>query len=159
MSSVRIVGGVLPGELPQRVLAQNLPGIKPAAYHLPTGESVRAASSRAWAYLLPTYQRFRTELAKLPTGATATQLTRESWIAPLLKELDYGRVPVTPGGHLSAGTGDDIRDYPISHLWDDIPMHQLGWNLDLDSRAQGVSGAARAPQSMLQEYLNRAPEH
>ncbi len=155
---MRILGGVLPGELSERIMAQDVAGISPADYHL-AGESVRAAASRAWAYLLPTYQRFRAELATLPEDSAATSLTRDAWLLPLMGQLGYGRVPLTPGGHLAAGEGDEQREYPISHLWTDVPMHLLGWNLDLDSRAKGVRGAARAPQSMVQEYLNREHEH
>ncbi len=159
MSGVRIVGGILPGELPERVIGQDLTGIKPADYDLPPGESVRAAASRAWAYLLPAYLRFREGTAELPTDAGGTALTRDAWLGPLFKELGYGRLKTTPEGHLDAGDGDEVRSYPISHLWHDVPVHMLGWNIDLDSRQKGVRGAARAPQSMVQEYLNREPDH
>lgn len=161
MSAWNIEGGILPGELPDRISRQDkqLGGLTPADYHLAGNETVGAAASRAWSYLESTYRSFRAELAKLPEDDGATGLTREAWIAPLLRELGYGRVAPTPGGHLSAGEGDDARDYPISHLWNDVPMHLLGWNISLDSRSRGVRGAARAPQSMLQEYLNRTPEH
>ena len=38
-------------------------------------------------------------------------------------------------------------------------MHLLGWGIDLDSRTEKAAGAARAPQSMVQEFLNRSDEH
>ncbi len=39
----------------------------------------------------------------------------------------------------------------------DVPLHLLGWKLDLDKRIKGVPGAAdRAPHALVQEFLNRA---
>lgn len=161
MTTWTIEGGILPGELPDRMSRQDkqLGGLSPADYHLAGNETVGAAASRAWSYLESTYRSFRAELDKLPADEPAIGLTRDAWISPLLRELGYGRVSPTPGGHLTAGEADDARDYPISHLWNDVPMHLLGWNVSLDSRSKGVRGAARAPQSMLQEYLNRTPQH
>ena len=161
MTTWTIEGGILPGELPDRISRQDkqLGGLAPADYHLAGNETVGAAASRAWSYLESTYRSFRAELDKLPADEPAIGLTRDAWISPLLRELGYGRVSPTPGGHLTAGEADDARDYPISHLWNDVPMHLLGWNVSLDSRSKGVRGAARAPQSMLQEYLNRTPQH
>lgn len=161
MSSWSIEGAILPGELPDRIARQDkqLGGLAPADYHLGSNENVRSAASRAWSYLESTYHAFRAELTKIPSDEPATGLTREAWLAPLFRELGYGRVAPSPGGHLTAGDGDDQREYPISHLWNDVPIHLLGWNVSLDSRSKGVRGAARAPQSMMQEYLNRKVEH
>jgi hypothetical protein len=75
--------------------------------------------------------------------------------AALLRALDFGPVPATPGGHLAA----EGRDYSVSHLWADVPVHLLGWGIHLDTGTGRVAGAARAPQSMVQELLNRSPDH
>jgi hypothetical protein len=38
-----------------------------------------------------------------------------------------------------------------------VPIHLLGWGVGLDKRSKGVAGAAdSAPQSLMQEYLNRS---
>lgn len=159
MSAVRIVGAILPGELPARIVDADLPGLTPADYGLAGGETVRAAASRAWEYLRGVYATFRDETARLSPDDPGTALTRDRWLLILLRELGYGRVPLTPGGHLTAGTGDEAGDYPVSHLWEDVPVHLMGWNVNLDARNPGVAGAARAPQSMVQELLNRNDEH
>jgi N-6 DNA Methylase len=153
--TVRSVGALLPADLLARVVAgTDLPGLSPDNYHL-AGEPVRQAASRAFEYSRGVYARFRDELARRPGGDAGTGLTRERWLQPLLGALYYGRVPATPGGHLNV----DGRDYPISHLWADVPVHLLGWGVDLDARTGRVAGAARAPQSMVQELLNRSPDH
>ena len=71
----------------------------------------------------------------------------------LLSELGFGRVPYARGG-LTAGD----RSYPVSHLWETVPIHLLGWHTDLDRRT-GSGETGRAPQSMLQEFLNVSDAH
>src|SRR5690606_1806845 len=54
----------------------------------------------------------------------------------------------------------DGKTYPVSHGWGHIPIHLVGFNVDLDRRTEGVAGAARSsPHSMLQELLNRSDKH
>ncbi len=41
-----------------------------------------------------------------------------------------------------------------------MPVHLLGWGVDLDRRTPGLAGAAdRAPHAMVQELLNRSDDH
>ena len=141
MTAVRTVGSLLPADILAAALDGSLPGMTGADYHLAAGETPRQAASRSWTYLQGVYRSYRDELAKLPAGQTGTALTREKWLQILLRELDYGRVPTTPGGHLAVGG----KEYPISHLWADVPMHLLGWGIDLDSRTEKAAGAATRP--------------
>ena len=158
VSTVRVVGGVLPSDVVGRALAGDLPGMAAGDYHLASGERISAGAARSWDYLLGAYASFRSTLSAQP-DRVATGLTREKWLLLLLRELDYGRVPTTQGGHMTAGADGDVRQYPISHLWADVPIHLMGWGIDLDRRTEGVAGAARAPQAMVQEFLNRSGEH
>lgn len=155
-TAVRVVGGLLPADLLARISVGDpaLPGNTPADYHLAAGERLGDAASRAWAYLLGAYRAFRDQLEKLPETDRATSLTRERWLQLLFRELGYGRLATTRG--ITAGD----RSYPVSHLWESVPIHLLGWRIDLDRRTPGTVGAAgAAPQSMLQEYLNRSDDH
>ena len=158
VSTVRVVGGVLPSDVVGRALAGDLPGMAAGDYHLASGERISAAAARSWDYLLGAYASFRSTLSAQP-DRVATGLTREKWLLLLLRELGYGRVPTTSGSHMTAGADGDVRQYPISHLWADVPIHLMGWGIDLDRRTEGVAGAARAPQAMVQEFLNRSGEH
>ena len=45
------------------------------------------------------------------------------------------------------------KSFPISHRSGPVPIHLLGWATDLDHKTPHVT--ARAPQSMVQELLNR----
>ena len=53
------------------------------------------------------------------------------------------------------------REYAISHEWAGrVPVHLMGWRLDIDRRRRGVPGAARAsPHGLVQEFLNRSDAH
>ena len=153
---IRIQGGLFPAELLSRVSAGLLDGQKSSDYHLATGETVREAANRAWAYLTGVWAGYRQVAAKLPESDRGTTVTRERWLLLLLRELDYGRVPITDAG----GLVTDDKAFAVSHAWEHVPMHLLGHRVDLDRRSTGVAGAAAAsPQSMMQELLNRSDRH
>ena len=154
---VRIEGGLLPSSLLGRMAdakAGGLDGIASADYGLAHGETVREAANRVWAYLRTVWVGYRSALVDLPESDRATKLTRERWLLILLDQFGYGR--------LSAGKGMDVdgKHFPVSHGWGSVPIHLLGARIDLDRRTSGVAGAAgQAPQSMLQELLNRSDDH
>lgn len=157
---VRVQGGLLPTGVLTRISVGDMDGSAPAEYHLAGGESVRDAANRVWAYMRGVWVRFQDSLTGLDDADAAIGLTRERFLLPLLNQLDYGRVPPAPSGGLAIDDDQEKR-FPISHVWaDDIPIHLLGVGVDLDKRTPGVAGAAKqAPQSMVQEYLNRADSH
>lgn len=131
-------------------------GLQSSDYHLAAGESVRDAANRVWSYLQGVWRAYRDALDKLPETDAATALTRERFSLVLLDQLGYGRVQRTPKGGLVA----DGESYPVSHMWQNVPVHLLGARVDLDSRTKGVPGAAgSSPQAMVQEALNRSDEH
>lgn len=157
---VRVQGGLLPAGLLTRISEGDIEGSTASDYHLAGGESTRDAANRVWAYMQGVWKRFEDELANGSGEDARTGITRERFLLPLLSQLDYGRVPLAPPGGLAADDDPDKR-FPVSHLWDDdIPIHLLGVGVDLDKRSPGVVGAAKiAPQSMVQEYLNRSSNH
>lgn len=158
LTAVRSVGALLPSDLLPRVAAgdPDLGGFSGRDYHLAAGESPREAANRAWAYLVGVWPSFQDALTRLPEGDAAVGLTRERWLQVLFRELGYGRLQTTPAGGLSAAG----KTFPVSHAWGAVPIHLLGWGVDLDKRTKGVAGAAeRAPHAMLQELLNRSDDH
>ncbi|MGC5015119.1 Eco57I restriction-modification methylase domain-containing protein [Streptosporangium sp. DT93] len=153
--SVRTAGGLLAADLFNRVLKAEsgesaLPGREPETYGLLPHENVREAAARAFDYLNGAWQAFTKEREKAAQEGRAPR-TRDRWLIPLLRQLDYG--------HLTAAGGLTIDDvsYPVSHRWEHVPIHLLGWNVDLDHRTPRVT--AQAPQSMVQELLNRSDDH
>lgn len=154
--AITVVGGVVPPSLLGRVQAGEIndaKSIAPASFHLAGTETVRDAASRTWMYLQGAWSAWReADAAKRPDGQGAgTGDARQKWLLVLLRELGYGQVPATPGGLRIQGDA-----YPISHRWESVPIHLLGPGVDLDKRTPKVEGAARrAPQAMVQEFLNR----
>ncbi|MFA1550734.1 Eco57I restriction-modification methylase domain-containing protein [Actinomadura chokoriensis] len=161
-TAVRIEGGLLSADLIERIrnADTNLKGNSPKTYHLAATERLGEAASRKWEYLRGAYRAFRERLADLPESDTATSKTREYWLLRLFEELGFGRLTYIRGGI-------PVRDetYPVSHHWGShVAIHLLGWNTDLDRRATGArtgrkGQASRAPQSMLQEFLNNSDAH
>jgi hypothetical protein len=157
VSTVRVVGGLLPADLLADVAAgKNLPGLTPADYGLAEAETLREAANRSWDRLLAAWGSFRRHVPPGPVTGVQTETTRNRWLRVLFDELGYGRLPAVPAGGLNVGDAA----YPLSHLWQRTPVHLLGAGVALDHRTRGVAGAAtRAPHSMLQELLNRSPDH
>lgn len=146
LQAIRIVGGIVPPSLIPRIQAGEVDpaSLTAGSYRLAGNETIRDAAARAWAYLRGAWVAWK-ELDAPGAGAT-----RDKWLLPLMRELGYGNVPA-----LSHGLVVDGTSYPVSHAWEHVPIHLLSPAVSLDRRNPGVAGAARAPQAMLQEALNR----
>ncbi|WP_228915642.1 Eco57I restriction-modification methylase domain-containing protein [Streptomyces sp. DH20] len=156
--SVLTVGGLLPPDMLTRVRdGKDVPGALPKDYGLfAANDTVRDAAERSWAYLKGVWTAYRDSLAKDGAldneGIPAVGVTVERWLLPLFEQLGYGRLPDAPAGGLPSADGE--KRFPVSHAWQAVPVHLTGWNVDLDRRSSTVPGPA--PQSLLQEYLNRS---
>ncbi|MFE2295638.1 Eco57I restriction-modification methylase domain-containing protein [Streptomyces sp. NPDC059452] len=156
--TVATVGGLLPYDLLVRIKeGKEQSGSKPADYRLfAKGESVRDAAERSWGYLRGVWAAYQDALARDgaddDAGVHAVGLTTERWLLPLFEQLGFGALSAVPEPGLPAH--DDTKDFPVSHAWAHVPVHLTGWNIPLDVRTPHV--APQAPQSMVQEYLNRS---
>lgn len=151
--AVRPVGGLLPGALLDRVAAggADLKGTAPADYHLRASERLGDAASRAWLDLRGAYQSFRDKFLADGENDPDLEVTREHWLRVLLAALGFDDLPLR-----RPGLPEDDGKYPVSHQWEHVPVHLIGWNDDLDRRGPRHR---RAPQSMLQEFLNVHDEY
>jgi hypothetical protein len=155
---MRIIGGLLTSEVRHAIATgdQKLPGTAAQSYGLERGESVRRQASRSWLYLLETWQEFtrRIDQATNETQAAearSARATRERWLHILLRELSFRPVPADGAFEV------DGKNFPVSHRSGQVPIHLLGYDTDLDHRTPKVT--ARAPQSMVQDLLNRSEAH
>ncbi len=162
--AVRTAGTALPAEAIPRANELRLPGQTAEAYQLSPGMSINGAIARAWEAMLAAHRAWTLALQRLSESDAATKLTRDKWLLPLLYELGWGRPDVVSGGlAVPLGLGEtEAPHFPISHrvTWPDtanpaawVALHLLGAGIDLDSKTPGVT--ARAPQAMVQDYLNR----
>lgn len=162
--AVRTVGTALPAEAVPRANELRMPGQTAEHYQLPPGMAINAAIARAWEAMLAAHRKWRAALERLPEHDAATKLTRDKWLLPLLYELGWGRPDVISGGLAAPpGLGEvEAPHFPVSHrvAWPDAanpsgwaPLHLIGAGVELDTKTASVT--ARAPQAMLQDYLNR----
>jgi hypothetical protein len=157
LQAVRALGGVVPPGLFTRLQAgevRDTESLSPRSYHLAGPETVRDAANRSWTYLRGAWMAWRDHSTAQPPGGAGTGAGRERWLLVLLRELGYGQLPAIRGALVVDGI-----EYPVSHAWQHVPIHLLGPGVDLDRRNPGVAGAARAPQAMVQELLNRSEAH
>ncbi len=155
-ATLRTEGGLLPSGVLQRVAARDksLDALKPEAYHLAEGETFSERIERAWVRARALWQTFSSARAKLGPDDPATSLTREKWLLPLFEELGFGRLQA------AAPIATPERSFAISHGWQNLPIHLVAINVDLDTKAQGVPGASRAsPHGLMQEALNKSDAH
>lgn len=156
LSTIKIEGAILPPDLLRRIADGDLktPGLRPDDYHLAKGERLNEATNRAWNRLVGAWAGFRAQAERLPEGDAGTTLTRERWLLILFQELGYGRLPVARAFEIGG------RSYPISHAWQQTPIHLVSLRQSLDRRTPGARGAARvSPHSLMQELLNRSDDH
>jgi len=149
-------GGLLPAdflhELPDP--KTNIEGVTPVAYHLAEGERLNEQINRSWNRLKGCWENFKKAVADKPTSDPTTTDTRERWLFPLFQELGFGRLTAAKPIEV------DGRSYPVSHGWNQVPIHLVGSHADLDCRTPGAIGAAKAsPHSLVQSALNASEAH
>ncbi|MCY4068072.1 MAG: N-6 DNA methylase [Acidimicrobiaceae bacterium] len=158
--SISTVGGLLTREILEHLDNGDttLPGLVPTDFELAPSERLRDAITRSWNRLTALWIAFQREEQILPdTDDSATRLTRERWLLPLLNELGFAGLDAVQ----SLSPGSDGKSYAISHEWRSrVPVHLMGWRTQIDRRTPGLPGAARAsPHGLLQEFLNNSDTH
>ena len=153
-TTLRTEGALLPVDLLQRIRDnKDVPGLTPDSYHH-GGEKLNEAINRSWNALQASWANFKTMRERLPEADTGTTLTRERWLMPVFRELEYGRLQT------AAAVQIDGRTYAISHGWEHVPIHLVSYKADLDRRASNTAGASTTnPHSLLQVFLNRSDAH
>ncbi len=156
-STVRTEGAILPPELLMRLINgdSTLDGVKPQDYHLSPSERLNEAATRAYNRLTGVWTAFKETIARLPEDAIGTTETRERWLLPLFQELGFGRLQIQKAIEIEG------KSYPISHqAAEPVAIHLVSCKWDLDKRNPVARSETKlSPHSLLQEFLNRSPEH
>lgn len=150
--TIRTEGAILPADLLQRIATGEggLPGLTPASYHLIEGEKLNEAANRAWNRLQSAWTSFHAACEKLSSTDLGVGTTRDRWLLPLFQELGYGRLQPRKDAFAI-----EDKYYPISHAWGHVPIHLVGYRMDLDKRV----AASQSSHSLVQEFLNRSEAH
>jgi hypothetical protein len=152
-SAVTLEGDLISHELRDRIATGlELDGAKPADYGAYGRRSVADEAELAWDNLKTawTYLRETIPASEHPTDPTGA--ARRSWIEPLFKALDFGRLATTGGG---IDSEDGQKRFAISHKWTHVPIHIVDWATGLEDRHAGQP----APHSVVQECLNSTSAH
>ncbi len=155
--TVRASGALLPSDVLSAIsLGEGLPGLDGNDFQIPSGVPLGDVINGAWNELKPLWWGLQRDLKALPkTDVTATALTREKWLSPLLRVLGFDGLEVRQRSIDIEGSS-----YPISHFYEHSPIHLMGARTELDTRMTGIPGAAKlSPHSLVQQFLNRSDDH
>ncbi|WP_031102955.1 Eco57I restriction-modification methylase domain-containing protein [Streptomyces sp. NRRL S-146] len=160
-TAVHTVGGLLPADMLVRIsegkATKDLRGLAPADYRIPGSRSVRDEAERHWDNLKSLWRELREKLPVEPEASVrpdSTGYARTNWVMPFFEALGFGHLsPVGADGIVS---DDASKTFPVSHRRDNTLLHVTAWNVKLDKH-QGAGSPA--PQSLLQEALNRTEPH
>ncbi|MHA4774580.1 Eco57I restriction-modification methylase domain-containing protein [Streptomyces sp. MSC1_001] len=160
-TAVHTVGALLPADMLVRISeaksSKDLRGLAPADYRIAGSRSVRDEAERHWDNLKSLWRELREKLPAEPEASVrpdSTGYARANWVEPLFEALGFGRLsPVGPDGIVAS---DGSRTWAVSHRRDNTLVHITAWETKFDKR-QGAGVAA--PQSLLQEALNRTDPH
>ncbi len=148
-------GALLPIDILQKIVLFDsaINGLDGESYNL-VGIRLNEAISASWGRLLSVWQGFQSARGKLREDESGLTQTRERWLLLLFQELGYGRLyTVKP-------LETEEKSYPISHGWQHLPMHLVSFRSDLDQLTRNATNGYRfSPYSLVQEILNRSPEH
>ena len=146
-STIRIEGAILSPEILSTVAQGESPGQTAPDFGLKPGSRVKDEIARSWADALDYWRIFRRKL-EASSGAATTE-TRKFWIVPLLNLLGYDPVLQQRGEEIQQ------RIYSISHRdRGELPIHIVGWHLELDKKNAAAAGPRLSPHGLVQEYLN-----
>jgi hypothetical protein len=146
--AVTVEGGLISSDLVEQIAAtpQDVPGQRPVNFGLEgrLSDEIQKAFSDALIH----WNAFNARLARRKESATT--ITRETWVLPLLEELGFTLV----FQRSAAAAGGN--SFAISHrLGADLaapPVHIVASEQELDRRGD----AARSPHALVQDYLNRS---
>jgi hypothetical protein len=153
--SLRIEGGLLGPDVPEQLLAGDLPGQKPADFGLEPRRNLTNEIAAAFADARALWAVFQRRLQRLPEGDLGTSITRDAWVVPFLGLLGY-ELRYNPRAYDVDGLSFAIS-YRAGEAEGAPPVHIVGARQELGRLAP--TGRPRlAPHSLVQEFLNRT-EH
>jgi hypothetical protein len=149
---IRIEGGIFSPDLLESLAHGDLQGQKPSDFGYKHETEMLNHLAALYSEARALYQQFRHAHEQLPDDQSDTTLTRQRWVIPLLRLLEY-----QPTYIAEAHIVDQSR-YRISHCADESPesppIHIVGRRQSLD-RVDPTAQPRRAPHTLMQEFLNR----
>jgi hypothetical protein len=162
LTTVTSEGNLIPAEILDAIAAGEAAGQKPADFGLDPARRLTDEIAAVWTEVRDYWRAFGHRLRRPGAGESATTITREHWVVPMLRALGYAQLTYQPQAAVA-----NNRTYAISHRAgtgeDAPPVHIVGFPAQpgqgtLDERP--ASGRPRlSPHGLVQEYLNATDEH
>ncbi|MEH2212116.1 DNA methyltransferase [Nostoc sp.] len=155
LTGVQIEGNLLAADMTAELLAGNLKGQAPEDFGFTKTDKLADEIAIAWGDAKAYWAAFQRQIDRLDADDTATSVTRELWVVPLLRSLGYNPVYTAKAEVVEGQT------YAISHRAElgenKPPIHIIGCRIKVDHRPP--SGTPRlSAHALVQEYLNKT-EH
>ena len=146
--AITIEGGLISSDLVEHIAAtpQDVPGQGPRDFGLDArlSDEIQKAFSDALIY----WNAFNARLARGKDSATT--ITRETWVLPLLEELGF--TLAFQRAAAAAGGGTFMISHRLGADPDAPPVHIVSSEQGLDRRGD----AARSSHALVQDFLNRS---
>jgi Eco57I restriction-modification methylase len=146
--AITVEGGLIGSDLIEQIAAtpQHVPGQRPTDFGLDSrlSEEIQKAFSDASIH----WNAFNARLAR--GKESATTITRETWVLPLLEELGF--TLAFQRAAAAAGGGTFMLSHRLGTDPAAPPVHIVSNEQELDRRGD----AARSPHALVQDYLNRS---
>ncbi|WP_375477030.1 hypothetical protein [uncultured Nostoc sp.] len=155
LTGVQIEGNLLAADMTAELLAGNLKEQASEDFGFTKTDKLADEIAIAWGDAKAYWAAFQRQLDRLDADDTATSVTRELWVVPLLRSLGYNPVYTAKAEVVEGQT------YAISHRAElgenKPPIHIIGCRIKVDHRPP--SGTPRlSAHALVQEYLNKT-EH
>jgi type I restriction-modification system DNA methylase subunit len=152
---MKVEGNLITADLTPDVLAEEVKGQTPTDFGFKATDNLADEIATTWGDIKAYYQAFQRRLNRLDPNDSATSITREQWVIPILELLGYQPV------YQQKAAVVDGQTYAISHRAEageeKPPVHIISCRGDLEKRP--ASGTPRlSAHALVQEYLNRT-EH
>ncbi|MDJ0576344.1 MAG: N-6 DNA methylase [Xenococcaceae cyanobacterium MO_234.B1] len=149
LTGIQIEGNLIAFDLTTELLGNELKGQTPKDFGIAQTNKLEDEIAIAWGDAKTYWAAFQRRLAKLDETQTATSLTREYWVVPLLESLGYN-----PEYQAKAEIVEG-QTFAISHRAeageDKPPIHIIGSRLRLEER---IGKPRLSAHALMQEYLN-----
>ncbi|MCC5636270.1 DUF559 domain-containing protein [Nostoc sp. CHAB 5844] len=155
LTGIQIEGNLLAADMTAELLAGNFKGQTPEDFGFSKSDKLADEIAIAWGDAKAYWAAFQRQLDRLDPDDTATSVTRELWVVPLLRSLGYDPIYTAKAEVVEGQT------YAISHRAEPgenkPPIHIIGCRIKVDHRPP--SGTPRlSAHALVQEYLNKT-EH
>jgi len=125
---MKVEGNLITADLTPDVLAEEVKGQTPPDFGFKATDNLADEIATTWGDIKAYYQAFQRRLHRLDPDDSATSLTREQWVIPILELLGYQPVYQQKAAVVEGQT------YAISHRAEGVGSRELG----IGNRESGV---------------------